>query len=67
MKRIAHDHPEIPLWHEPVNVRFDPVAMEFHWQPDGRFRWNALMFEPKECITRLRQNQIPANVLRGQS
>ncbi len=47
---------------EPVNVRFDPVAMEFRWAPDGRFGWNELMFEPKECIGRLRQNLIAAKV-----
>ncbi len=46
---------------EPLNVRFDPVAMSFHWAPDGRCRWNELMFEPKECIMRLGQNLIAAN------
>jgi hypothetical protein len=45
---------------EPLNVRFDPVAMEFRWAPDGRFGWNELMFEPKECIAKLRQNLIAA-------
>jgi hypothetical protein len=38
---------------EPLNVRFNPVAMEFRWSPDGRFSWNELMFEPKGCIARL--------------
>jgi predicted ester cyclase len=44
---------------EPLNVRFDPVAMTFHWLPDGSFTWNELMFEPKECIAKLRRNQSP--------
>jgi hypothetical protein len=44
---------------EPLNVRFDPVAMEFRWQPDGRFSWKELMFEPKECIASLKRNQAP--------
>jgi hypothetical protein len=38
---------------EALNVRFDPVAMEFSWSPGGRFNWNELMFEPKKCIARL--------------
>lgn len=39
---------------ESLNVRFDPIAMKFHWPPDGSFSWNELMFEPKECIAHLR-------------
>ncbi len=31
-----------------------PVANSVDWLPDGRFTWNDLMFEPKECIARLR-------------
>lgn len=45
---------------EPLNVRFDPVVMVFHWPPDGSFTWNELMFDPKECIARLRKSQVPA-------
>lgn len=39
---------------ESFNVRFDPVAMAFHWPPDGSFTWNDLMFEPKQCMAKLR-------------
>ena len=46
---------------EPLNVRFDPVAMQFNWPPNGRFSWQELMFGPKECIARLRRFQIPAS------
>jgi len=46
---------------EALNVRFDPVAMEFRCPPDARFSWNELMFEPKACIARLRQSQVVAN------
>jgi hypothetical protein len=41
---------------EPLNVHFDPVAMEFRWSPDGRFSWNDLMFEPKVCMAKLRMS-----------
>ena len=41
---------------EPLNVRFDPVAMKFRWSPNEQFNWNDLMFEPKECIARLRMS-----------
>lgn len=44
---------------EPLNVRFDPVAMEFRWLPDGRFAWNKLMFDPKERFMKLRQDFVP--------
>lgn len=45
---------------EPVNIRFDPVAMKFHWSADGSFSWNELMFEPKECIAKIRKSLVPA-------
>ena len=35
---------------------FVAYLREFRWSPDGRFNWNELMFEPKECIARLRMN-----------
>jgi predicted ester cyclase len=46
------------LSHSPVYLRglLDAVAMEFRWPPDGRFGWGELMFEPKDCIARLRMN-----------
>ena len=50
---------------EPLNVRFDPVAMEFHWSPDVRFSWNELMFEPKDCMARLRKCRVVPRVENG--
>jgi uncharacterized protein len=43
---------------EPLSVRFDPVAMVFQWPPDGRFTWSDLMYEPKECIAKLRHRRV---------
>jgi len=47
---------------EPLNVRFDPVAMEFRWAPDGRFDWNELMFEAKECIAKIQHSLVASKV-----
>jgi len=41
---------------EPLNVRFNPVAMAFHWPPDAGFSWSQLMFEPKVCMAKLRMS-----------
>jgi len=51
--------------YEPLNVRFDPLAMEFRWSPGGWFNWNELMVEPKQCIARLRKSQVSAKTTIG--